>query len=301
MIKYIRNISLLTGIVFLLILLSMAFFPTLFPNVDPKLERALYTLNENKKPILPPFPPSNEYVFGTDEMGRDLYSMLVLGAKETLIYVVLISGMRFLLGIPLSFLAVRKVARLDKVLDMNNKLFSFVPSIIMIIILISLPPILFSEHRPYWVVVIIAIVELNKVTSTMKDEIKRIYQKEYIKAALSLGTKPFSLIKRYVLPQVYPTMIVSFSLDIARNFVILAQLGFFQFFISHVHVQDDNGRWSFQNTSLMWPNHLGSILSDIRGSIWIPFFATLFITFAILTFNLIGNGLSKQLLKKYHY
>lgn len=301
MFKYIRNVSFITGIVFLVILLFIAFFPTLMPNVDPKLERVFYTLNENKKPILPPFPPSDENVFGTDEMGRDFYSMLVLGAKETLLYVILISGLRFFIGIPFSFLSVRKLFWLDKVLKLQNQLFSYVPSIIMIIILISLPPILFSEHRPFWVVVIISLVELNKVTSTLADEIKKNYQKEYIKAALTLGTKPFTLIKRYVLPQVYPTMIVAFSLDLARNFVILAQLGFFQFFISHVHVQDDKGQWSFQNTSLMWPNHLGSILQDIRGPIWIPFFATLFITIAILTFTLIGNGLSKQLLKKYHY
>ncbi|KAA0546861.1 ABC transporter permease subunit [Bacillus sp. BGMRC 2118] len=301
MIKYVNNIQLLTGILFLIILLYIVVFPTSLPNVDTKLERILYTLGEDKKPIMPPFPPSSENIFGTDHEGKDLYSLLVLGAKETLLYVFFISGLRFLLGIPLSFLAVNKIAKSDSLLKLMNQIFIYVPSIVTIIIFMTLPPILFSDFRPILVVIIITLVELNKVTSTLSDEINKVYQMEYIKAAISLGTNPIQIVRRYVFPQLFPHILVTFSLDIARNFVILAQLGFFQFFISHIHVQDDKGQWSFANTSLMWPNHLGNILSDIRGPIWIPFFATLAITFSIITFNLLANGLSKQFVKKYHY
>lgn len=287
------------GLVGLFILINITLFAELLPFVDKELERVLYVLNEEKKPIMPPFGPSSEYLFGTDHLGRDLFSIIMLGTKETLLYVLLISSVRFLVGIPFSFLAFHKIAGTHSLLAVSNRLFTYIPSIVTIIIFMTLPPILFSESRPYLVVLIIALVELNKVTSSLVDEIRKVYKHEYMTAAKSLGTKPLALVNRYLFPQLYPNIIVSFSLDLARNFVILAQLGFFEFFISHVHVQLEDGSWVFQNTSLMWPNLLGNILSDMRGPIWIPFFATLAISFAILTFTLIGNGLTKQYHSKY--
>ncbi|WP_456275341.1 ABC transporter permease [Bacillus sp. AK128] len=300
MTKFYKNVSLMIGLVFLFILVSIALFPELFPFVDTKLERILYILNEDKKPVMPPFPPSEGNIFGTDHWGRDLFSMIILGTRETLIYVLLISTIRFVVGVPFSFLAFHKIGGSHTLLAISNRLFTYVPSIVTIIILMTLPPILFSEFRPYLVVLIIALVELNKVSTSLVEEIRHVYKQEYMVAAKSLGTKPLALIKRYLLPQLYPNLIVSFSLDLARNFVILAQLGFFQFFIAHVHVQLEDGSWEFQNTSLMWPNFLGNILSDLRGPIWIPFFATLAISFAIITFTLIGNGLTKQYRSRFH-
>lgn len=90
---------------------------------------------EGGKVAKAPFPPSFENPLGTDNDGRDLLSLLIIGTKDTLRYIFLITIIRYLVAIPLAFLAAPKKGLAYMVAGTWNSLFSSIPTIFAAILL----------------------------------------------------------------------------------------------------------------------------------------------------------------------
>ncbi|WP_246938596.1 ABC transporter permease subunit [Bacillus pinisoli] len=287
----------LVGSIALALLLLITFIGPYLPFVSNDLEGKMYILDENRKPVPPPYPPSEDYLLGTDAKGRDLLSVLINGAKETLLFILCISLIRYTLALPLGYMAIHN--RFAKSLVMSwNRLFSYVPTFMVILILSLLPFILYSLNRLWMMIFLIAFIDVGRVAELYRVMFEQIKTKQYIASGISSGAKPIYLFFRYYLQPARNQVIVHLILDLGRNLLLLAQLGFASVFLTQVIFQDETGQWIWMNNSNNWPIFLKDVLEDIRRAIWIPFWASVFIAYTIFAINLFGEGLKDFFEKK---
>lgn len=289
----IKHFTFIVGLVMLVILLFVAFFGEYLPGIDRELKETDYIWNEQKIPLAPPYEPSDAYPFGSDRAGRDLLSLIVIGAKETLMIVLAITVIRYILAIPLGYFAHKKRFGMNLLLNWLNGFLSYIPTIIIVLLLVTLPPLLVSDFRPFYFILIIALLEVGRVAEMFKLEFNDISTKEFITSANSIGLSSFRMLGKYYMPFLYRKLSISIVGDLGKSMFLLGQVGFLGVFISQVLVQVDAGVFIFQNTSLAWPMHLLNSFKDIRSAIWIPFYPSLAIVYVILTFNVLSVGLQK--------
>ncbi|MDZ5471278.1 ABC transporter permease subunit [Bacillus sp. 31A1R] len=268
--------------------------------VDTELEPFMFTKNEDGKLVVPPLEPSSDYWLGTDKLGRDLFSLIILGAKETLLIITIISLVRFMIGIPLGFFASRGNWFSTSILHVLQMMFSFFPVIILVMLVMAIPFFAHTESRIYWIVLLMAIVEVGRIGQIYREEFERIGQLEYVKAGIASGATKIRLLKNYYFPLLKKQTIIFLTNDLGRSLFLLAQLGFISVFLSQTLILTETEGYKFINTSLNWAVLLGNALNDIRGAIWIPFFVTLSIAITILAFNFLGEGLKRLFDSKPH-
>lgn len=296
--KFIRaNMLLCIGLTLFVILVLIALFGQYLPFIDENLEKENHRMTDGVLQA-PPYEPSSTYWMGTDHEGRDLFSLIVMGAKETLLIVLSITVLRYVISIPLSYLAHKKVLGVNLVVKSMNTFFSYIPTIIIVIMIAILPPLLWTDMRPYWLIFIVAMVEVGRVSNTLKEEFDALAVKGYMESGIAIGAGPVKMLKSYYLPFMYEKIIVFFVSDLGKVMFMLGQLGFIGIFISQVLVQVDPGIFAIENESISWPMLLSNAFMDIRGPIWIAFWPALAMTVTIFICNMIAEGLRGMTVKK---
>ncbi|CAG9609934.1 ABC transporter permease [Pseudoneobacillus rhizosphaerae] len=298
------NRQLIWGLIFVFILLFITIFGPYLPFIDSDLTKEGAIISKKDGKIsLPPFAPSSEYWLGSDRNGVDMFSRLVMGAKDMLLLVCSITLIRYVFAIPLGFFAFYSRV-IETLLNFLNLAFSFVPAIFMIILFINMPYLIYSPHRVIWVILIIAFLEVGRVAEILKQQVTMISQKPYIEAAITIGTRQSKLMKRYYFPVLFPELLVNIILDLGRTMFIIGQLGIIGIFISH-KIQtisaDTIPVFQIQNTSNAWPLLFETLLKDIFSAPWIPIATGIAISIVILGFFTLAEGLRKHFHKGIHY
>ncbi|WP_442596512.1 peptide ABC transporter permease [Neobacillus sp. D3-1R] len=289
-----RNKTLIIGMTMFLSLLFITIVGPYLPFVDHDLEGIPFLKNQ-KEILAPPFPPSDDFLLGSDRKGRDYVSVLIIGAKETMVTILIITCFCFLLAVPFG-VGATKSRIVYQVLVAWNYLFSRVPNLFVIILITNIPLFMFSSHRSIYFVVIIAILEIGKIADIFKQQIDIYNQSPVVHSGIVSGNSGFGMFKRYYLPELMPQIILTFVLHFGKILFLIGQLGIFSIFVSQEFVQIEGGipghaYYEIRNTSLIWSAHLSNILDDIRDAPWIPFYAAGLITYTLMTFNLLGEGL----------
>lgn len=276
-------------LVFLVLLATMG--PSLpFVEEEPKKELFRY---EDQKLTIPPFSPSIENIMGTDGEGRDLLSMIVVGTKETLLVVFIITILRYVIAIPLAITASNQSGMMYWILSGWSQLFSGLPTLFAAILLINMPFITISDNRTLWVILIIAILEVGRVGYIFQQQAFGLSQAPFVESGRMIGNGKLGIYLRYYWPYLFPQIIVNFVLDLGRVMLLLGQLGFFNLFISQNLLQSEAGNLMIVNTSHDWPTLLADSRLFLRSKIWVPFWPAFAIAFSVIAFNLFGEGLRR--------
>src|SRR5690625_1684097 len=295
---FLRNHLLFTVALLLLIsILSLALFGEYLPIVDGQLTEKNHR-TANGVLYTPPFEPSKENLFGSDHQGRDLLNLIIMAAKETLLIVLLLTVLRYLMAIPLAYLAHKNVLGINDLIKCFNTFFSYVPTVIIVIMIALLPPLLFTSIRPFWLIVIIAIVEVGRVATTVRDDFATLAVRDFMESGVAVGANSMKMLRSYYLPFLYGKLAIYFISDLGKVMFLLGQLGFIGIFISQALVQVDPGVFDIHNESLSWPMLLANAFMDIRGPIWIAFWPAFAMTVKIFTFNILAQGLQNVLKTK---
>jgi len=292
-----RNLLFAIALSMLVTLLFVTFFGEYLPFVDEQLEIENHRMEDGVLKI-PPYEPSKKYWFGSDSEGRDLFSVIVLGAKETLFIVLLITILRYLMVIPLAFLAHKKVFGMGFIVRSLNTFFSYVPTVIIVIMFALLPPLLFTSTRSIWLIVIIAFVEVGRAAATLKEDFDALSVRDYMESGIAIGAGPWKMLRSYYLPFLYGKLAVYMISDLGKVMFLLGQLGFIGIFISQALIQVDMGMFEIHNISLSWPMLLENAFLDIRTSIWIAFWPAFAMAITIFIFNMIAQGLQQVTQRK---
>lgn len=253
-----------TGIVLLFILLAIL-SPILAPHGinDQELTKRL-------------LPPSKEYLLGTDDFGRDIFSRIVYGAKISL-FVGFFSVLGSVVaGSLLGIIAGYYGKWLDTIISRIFDIMLAFPSILLAIAIVSiLGPSLENA------LIAIAIINVPAFGRLIRSKVLSVKEEEYITAARAIGMKDSRILFRHVLPNSFSPIIVQASLAVATAIIEAAALGFLG-----LGAQAPNPEW-------------GKMLSDSKQYLiqapWTMFFPGLAIMLTVLGFNLMGDGLRDAL------
>jgi peptide/nickel transport system permease protein len=290
-----QNSTLWIGVSMLAILVIVMFFGQYFPKVDTTLEPVKHRWNEENRLLLPAYAPSEVNPLGSNKAGVDNYSKLIMGTKETIFIILSIGIVRYLIAIPLGLLSYRNKGSFYFITSSLNQVFSYLPTIFSAMILVSLPFILMTEFRIYWIILILAFLEVGRVAYIIGQQTNKISKEQYVEAGVALGLSPWRIAKSYYMPTLGPELIINFFIDLGKITLLIGQLGILSIYLSHAWVEVDYFTMRFLNTSNNWIN----ILADHRSDIYLSkfafvFFPALAIMYTILTFNILGEGLRKH-------
>ncbi len=240
-----------------------------------------------------PFPPSDKFPLGSDREGRDLLSLLVVGAKDTFLLIFMIVIIRYVIAVPLGLLGMKNKGFFSWLNKWWNQLFSSFPVIFTTALLLCLPFLLFHEQRYYWSILIIALVEVGRVGFIIQQQAHTLSQKTFIEAGITIGVKPFKMLTSHYFPNLFPSIVVNFFIDAGRVIMLIGQLAILNIFISQELTQINYGQSEIFNTSVDWATLIREARKDVVTAFWIPFFPMLAIVISTLTFNILGEGLRK--------
>lgn len=292
------NKSLLFGLTIISFLLVIAFIAPYLPFVDTSLKETVMKQKEGGGFELPPFAPSADFPIGSDANGKDLLSRVLLGTKETLLTILAIVLIRYIIAIPLA-MASFYTKIFHRILVMWNRLFSFMPPIFFVILIIGTPFVTFSDNRYLWIMLVLALIEAGRVADIFYQGMVDISKKPYVEAGIVSGSSALTMLKNYYWPPLRPFFIVQFFSDLGRTLFLIGQLGIVGIFLSVEFVSQLSGGYKAMNASNAWPTYFAEITHHIWSHPWLPITGTVAIGITILAFSMTSSGLQQYFDKKY--
>lgn len=216
--------------------------------------------------------PCREFLFGTDNFGRDVFSRIVYGAQVSLVVGIVSVGIAAGLGYIFGMIAGFFEGKVENVIMMIMDIIFAFPSILLALFIVSaLGPSIINT------MIAIGIVNIPVFTRTVRASVKSVKATDYIKNARSIGLKPAAVLFRHVTPNVLAPFTVQATLALSGAILTEASMSFLG-----LGIQPPQPSW-------------GSMLSDARKFMeiapWLVIFPALFIIITILSFNILGDAL----------
>ncbi len=264
-----RNRLQLISLIVVLILVLIAIFA---PIIAPYPQYIMDETNPKDKLM----PPSSTYWFGTDELGRDLFSRVLYGTRISLQTAIVAVAVSLLIGVPLGAIAGTVGGMVDEVIMRVTDIFlSFPPLLLAIAISAFLGPTLENA------IVAIAISWWPWYTRLIRGQAVSIRERQFVRAARAIGTPMSQIIFKHILPNTLAPVIVQASMDLGGVILTIASLSFLG-----LGAQPPLPEW-------------GLLISTSRtyflNAWWYSTFPGLAIFITVLVFNLIGDGIREVL------
>ena len=166
-------------------------------------------------------PPSAEFLFGTDEFGRDVFSRVLAGAQPTLLLALAAAACGVVLGAVTGLVAGYQAGAVDEIVMRGmDALMSFPALILAMLVIVMLGP------APVNVVSAIALVFWPRSARLVRSVVVDLAGREFIDAARSRGETTGFILLREVLPNVMPIIVVDFSLRVTAGILLAAALAY---------------------------------------------------------------------------
>ncbi len=221
-------------------------------------------------------PPSSEYWFGTDDLGRDVLSRILHGARLSLTVGISAVILSAFFGSLLGIIAGYYGRWIDTIISRVFDIMLAFPSILLAIAVVSiLGPSLRNA------LIAIAIINIPNFGRLIRSRVLAIKEEEYIHAAKAIGMKNSRILWRHILPNSMTPIIVQGTLAIATAIIEAAALGFLG-----LGAEAPQPEW-------------GKMLADARmfllNAPWAMIFPGVAIMLTVIGFNLMGDGLRDAL------
>jgi len=221
-------------------------------------------------------PPSGPHPFGTDEIGRDVLSRVIWGARAELLAGLVSVAIALALGVPLGLLAGYVGRWVDMLISRLSDAMLACPSLILAIALAyTLGPSLTSAMIAIGVTYTPVFVRLTRA------QVLAVKVEDYIEAARAVGNSHLRIALRHVLPNVIPPLLVQATLSIALAIIAEASLSFLGL--------------GQQPPTPSWGSMLNVAKNYIDNAPWMAVWPGLSIFLVVMSFNLLGDGLRDAL------
>jgi peptide/nickel transport system permease protein len=220
--------------------------------------------------------PSADHPFGTDHVGRDVFTRVLYGARTSLRIAALVLLLSALIGVPLGIAAGYFGGLIDDTIMRVTDVFLAFPALLLSLALASvLTPSVGNAT------IAIAVTWWPWYARLARGAATQGAGRGYIESARALGVSPRRILARHVLPNATTPVLVQMSLDVGGIILTAAALSFLG-----LGAQDPTPEWG-----LMVSQGQGYLNTDW----WFPVFPGLAIVLAALAFNLLGDGLRQML------
>jgi peptide/nickel transport system permease protein len=164
---------------------------------------------------------SAQFIFGTDQLGRDMLSRMIFGARNTIGIAVLTTGLSFLIGGSLGLLASVLGGWADQVLSRLVDILMAIPQLIFALVLL-----LIFGSSVINLILIIAVLDSTRVFRLTRAVAMNVVVLDFVEAARLQGEKIGWIMTREVLPNILPPLIAEFGLRFCFVFLTIAALSF---------------------------------------------------------------------------
>jgi peptide/nickel transport system permease protein len=217
-------------------------------------------------------PPSPSHLFGTDDYGRDIFSRVLAGAAISVQVATVVISISVVVGTMLGAIAGLLGGLVDEALMRLTDLFLAFPALILAAAIAAtwggnLTTTVIALTTVYW----------PWYARLVRGQVLTLREREYVTAARVAGAGTVDLLRRHLLPNVAPYVILQVSLDIGYVILYTSSLSFLG-----LGAQPPTAEW-------------GAMMTDARGFMreawWFPTFPGLALGLTVLGFNLLGDGL----------
>lgn len=251
----------LGGLVFLAIVLVAIFAPFVATHVPTAISFSVKLE-----------PPGAEYLMGTDEMGRDIFSRVVFGARTSLMVGLMVTTLAIVIGVPIGLVAGYYGGRIDTVLMRISDVFlAFPPLLLPIAITAAIGVGLVN------VMIALAVSWFPWYARIMRGSVMRVRSELYVSAARAMGVSHTRIMIRHALPNALTPVVVQGSLDFGYTILAAASLSFIGI--------------GAQPPEMEWGLMAATSRTRFLDFWWTVTFPGLAIFLTVLSVNLVGDGI----------
>lgn len=263
--RFLSNRSAVVGLVFVAVVVLVAIFASTLAPFSP---------TDNFRKINSG--PTGGHWLGTDDIGRDILSRIMYGARVSMQAAGQIVGFALVVSLPLGLIAGYFGGRVDSLLmRIMDAMFAFPPLVLALVVAALLGKSLFNES------VAIAIVFVPGFVRLIRGQVLGVREETFIEASRSLGAGHWRMIRRHIFPNVVSPLIVQVAL--ALGFAVLAEAG-----LSFLGL-------GVQPPAASWGGMLSEAYQFIFTNSWGLIVPGVAIALTVLAFNLVADGLRDAL------
>jgi peptide/nickel transport system permease protein len=262
-IEFLRHSPLnLLGVVLIALFLFLVVFGSVLAPHDPIQPNVALKLQ----------PPSSTYWFGTDELGRDVFSRVLSGAKYSLGIAFIILSIAVVVGTLVGLIAGYVGGLVDELLMRLTDLFLAFPALVLAMAIAAT-----LGRNLQNTVIALTVVYWPWYARLVRGQVLWLKEREFIEAARAIGASPWRIVGRHILPNTFAVIIVQLTLDV--GYAVLATSG-----LSFLGL-------GAQPPTPEWGTMIAGARTFFRDAWWYITFPGLALTLTVLGFNLLGDGL----------
>lgn len=279
--RLIRNRLALVGLVLVVTFFLLAILGPFIAPYEYQSQHLQEILANNNRPIAP---FGSQFLLGTDNLGRDLFSRLLDGAQISMTVALVVQAVVLLIGLPIGAAAAWYGGRVDTYLMRFTDVIYAFPDLLFIILLsVAFRETFFGKAMNGLLLVFVAIglVAWVGMARLVRGQLLSLKETEFVEAARAIGVSDFKIVTRHLLPNALGPMIVAVTLGIPGAILSEATLAFIG-----VGVQAPRASW-------------GSLVANgqpfLRSSPHLVIFPALAVALALISFTFLGDGLRDAL------
>lgn len=263
---FVRNPTFVAGVAILGFFVLLALFAGVLRPGDPQ--------DIVGAPVLWPGEDA-EFPLGTDSLGRDVLGRLVYGARASLLVGISAAAIGLAIGMVVGSLAGFFGGWIDGLLTRLIELFQTTPTFLLVVVIVAI-----REPSLQTIALAIGLASWPTVARLVRAQFRSLRESDFVMAARSLGYSRTRIIVQEILPNALPPVIVAASVMIAN--AILTEAG-----LSFLNMRDPN--------VVSWGGMIGDGRDQLRTAWFLTALPGVAIAFAVLSLNLVGDGLNEIL------
>lgn len=216
-----------------------------------------------------------EHLLGSDSLGRDVLAQLVHGTRASLLVGVASAGIGLAIGMVVGSAAGFFGGWTDTLLMRLVELFQTTPTFLLVIVILAI-----TEPSLGTIAMAIGLAAWPTVARLVRAQFRSLRESDFVMAARSLGYSRLRIIVQEILPNALPPVIVAASVMIAN--AILTEAG-----LSFLNMRDPS--------VMSWGGMIGDSRDQLRGAWFLTALPGVAIALAVLSLNLVGDGLNEIL------
>ena len=245
----------------LCIILAAIFAPVITGGVDPLKGSLMDAL----------LPPCKEHIFGTDKMGRDIFTRVIYGARASLTATFGVVALIFLIGSVMGVVSGYFGGIVDAVIMRIADMMLAFPGLVLALAVAGIMGASIKNA-----IIAIVVVSWTKYARLARSLVLKIRDRDYVAAAIVTGSKTPYMLLRYMLPNALPTLIITAATDVGSMMLELASMSFLGF--------------GAKPPAPEWGYMLNEGRACMQTAPWLMIFPGLAIFIVVVVFNMLGDS-----------